>query len=83
MVVDISGNAIEVGEVGNCPSLAITVTVGVIDNCLDGISIVVVHIGGWSDTGGGVGGSDSELVMGILSPVLAVTQMITQSRMMW
>jgi hypothetical protein len=41
LVVD-SGNTIEVGEVGNSPSLETTVAVGMIDNCLDGVSIIVV-----------------------------------------
>lgn len=40
------GNTIDVGGVGNSPSLETTVTVGAIDNDLDGVSIIaVVYVG--------------------------------------
>ena len=86
MVVDISGNAIllDASEVGNSPSRETTVVVeGIDNNCLDCVSIIIaVYVGVQSDTGGDVaiGGSGSELVIEMQSPVLAVRQMITQNR---
>ena len=74
MVDDNSGNTTEVGNVGNCPALEVTVRVWAIDNCLDGVSITVVYIGDWSYTG--VTSSVPEFVIVILSPVLAIIKKV-------